>query len=209
MANRKSARKGRKVDKRGRSEPSAKHVRLHQWMMESDAWTSLDPFEARLLVELLSFHNGNNNGYLFLSVRMAAERCNMGKDKAAKCFKTLQERGFIRRRADEPEDYSLREANKWILTEFGFRGCAATKDFMHWKPSNPDERPQCRTPRPISGTEPPRSQTVEDHPSVISDNITPFPTDSCPSNRTQLLPSGQGQCGPGTSTSQMISKKME
>ena len=76
-------------------------------MMESQAWKSLDPFERGALVELYSLFNGKNNGYLFLSARELGRRCNMGKDKAAKCFHVLIERGFIRRRTDEPVHFTL------------------------------------------------------------------------------------------------------
>ncbi len=179
-------RKGRSVDKTGRSKSGDKHVRLHQWLMQSEAWKSLDPHERAVLIELYSFYNGNNNGHLFLSVRMAADRCNMGKDKAGKCFKALEEKGFIRRRADEPEDYSLREAHKWILTEFDFRGRAATKDFMTWRLEKQNQRPQSRTSCPQSRTE--QQLTFQKSAKLYekADNITPFRAPHCPQRRTQL-----------------------
>ena len=142
---------GRRPDVNGRSKENKQHVRLHHWMMISAAFKALDPFEVRVLLELYSLYNGRNNGYLFLSLREAAKRCKMGKNKAGDCFHRLTEFGFIRRRADEPENYNLREANHWILTEFDFGVRAATKDFMHWTP-DAESRARSGTTCPLSGT---------------------------------------------------------
>lgn len=125
---------GRRVKRNGRSKENKRHVRFHYWMMNSDAFRSLSPFEARLLLELYGLYNGRNNGYFFLSCREAARRCNMGKNTANRAFKALIDMGFIRRRADEPEQYNLREANYWILTEFEFGTQPASKAFMRWQP---------------------------------------------------------------------------
>ena len=116
----------------GRNKEDGKYIRFFRWMMDSQAFLSLDSFEVRLLLELYSLYNGANNGYLFLSIREASRRCNMSKNKAGKSFKVLQDKGFIRRRADEPENYFLREANYWILTEFDFGRISASKEFMQW-----------------------------------------------------------------------------
>ena len=186
MSTKKPPRKGRKVDQNGRSHPSEKHVRLHQWMMQSRAWLSLDSFEARLLIELYSFYNGNNNGHLFLSVRKAATRCNMSKDKASASFRTLEERGFIRSRAEEPENFNLREARCWILTEFEFAGQSPTKDFMNWCPDDEESQPKSRTLSARSRT---KSRLSDRNPGQVSDKsdtIIPFPSESRPANRTQL-----------------------
>jgi hypothetical protein len=146
---------GRRVEANGRSKEDRGFVRLNHWMLKSAAFKALDPFEVRILVELYNLYNGRNNGYLFLSCREAAERCNMGKNKAGTSFHHLIELGFIRRRADEPENYNLREANHWILTEFDFGKIAATKDFMSWQPP-PDLKS-----RPLSKTSCPSLRTKE------------------------------------------------
>lgn len=127
---------GRHVKNNGRSKENKRHVRFHYWMMKSAAFQHLNPFEVRLLLELYGLYNGRNNGYLFLSCREAARRCNMGKNTASRAFHRLIELGFIRRRADEPENYNLREATYWILTEYDFGRRGATKEFMSWRPDN-------------------------------------------------------------------------
>ena len=137
--------KGRRTTQDGHSEPDKKYVQFYRWMYGSAAFCSLDPFEVRLLLELYSLYNGRNNGYLYLSVRQAALRCKMSKDKACASFRTLQETGFIRSRADEPTNFVLREARCWILTEFEFAGREATKNFMNWRPGSGTSRPKKRT----------------------------------------------------------------
>ena len=137
-------------------------------MYTSEAFRSLDPFEVRLLLELYCLFHGKNNGYLYLSVREAAKRCNMGKDKAAASFKILQDRGFIRSRADEPVNFVLREARCWILTEHEFAGRSPTKEFMSW-------RPKFGTTRPKKGTRRTGSDKFSETMSPIKDeNIVYF-----------------------------------
>lgn len=124
----------RRSDVNGRSRESKGHVRLYHWVLACDAWTELKPSEVRVLIELYGLFNGRNNGELFLSCREAAKRCRINKDTANKAFKRLIELGFIKRRWQEPLDFSLRKANRWILTEFEFGGAGATKEFVRWKP---------------------------------------------------------------------------
>ena len=126
---------GQSVNAKGRSIQSKKHVRLHQWLMETPAWRSLDPYASRLLIELYSLYNGSNNGEVFLSVREAGRRCNFDPGTASNRFRLLEERGFIRRRSTEPYKWNERMAYRWILNEFDFAGQPATKEFMKWKPS--------------------------------------------------------------------------
>ena len=66
-----------KHDRSGRSKTSGKHVRLYRWLLDSVAYRSLNPVERSLLVELYNFYNGENNGKIFLSVRVAAECLNV------------------------------------------------------------------------------------------------------------------------------------
>src|SRR5262245_54679292 len=74
----------------------ARHVRLHHWLMRSLAWQSLSCEARAVLVELYALYDGSNNGRLFLSVREAAYRVNVGKSTAATALAQLIDRGFIR-----------------------------------------------------------------------------------------------------------------
>ena len=158
--------RGRRTTADGRSETDKKYVQMFRWMYASAAFASLDPFEVRLLFELYSLHHGKNNGYLYLSIRQASSRCNMSKDKAGQSFKTLQERGFIRSRMDEPSNFVLREARCWILTEYDFAGLEATKDFMHWRPASGTMRAKRRT-RQIKPDKPGNQLSRISHENVI------------------------------------------
>lgn len=124
----------RRVLSNGRSKDNPRHVRWYRWMTSCPAFLDLDPYATRVLLELYMLFNGSNNGEIFLSIREGARRCGIAKNTVSRALKSLVSHGFIRRRAEEPIHFNLREARCWILTEFGFGGRAPTKDFMEWRP---------------------------------------------------------------------------
>ncbi len=66
--------------------------------MEMPAWRALSPAAQALYPWLkLEWHgrDNNNNGQIRLSVRQAAVRIGIGRDRAAKAFHELQAKGFI------------------------------------------------------------------------------------------------------------------
>ena len=125
--------------KRGRRE--AVHGRFYRWETDSPAYRSLSPPARCLLHELKALYNGRNNGGLFMSVREAARRVGIGKTLAAKCFRELIDRGFIkiaRQGAFNVKAASRRgDATAWLLTEYppGDSDGAGSRDFMRWRPS--------------------------------------------------------------------------
>ena len=137
--------RGQRVLVNGRSEESAHHVRLYGRHMASPAWRSLSPVARCLYVELKLLYVGTNNGKLFLSVRMAAERINVSKTTAALAFKELEDRGFIR--LSKPSSFNMKaiarrgDAACWLLTEYpeGDRPGAGSLDFMRWRPAKPEK----------------------------------------------------------------------
>ncbi len=141
MPNAKRPRRGKRVDATGRSKGGEPHVRIHHWELKSAAFRSLSLGARVLLVELKALYVGYNNGELFLSVREAARRMNVGKNLADKCFGELEDKGFIRPNrlgSFTWKDGSRRGlATSWILTEFAFGDAVPTKDFMRWQPSEP------------------------------------------------------------------------
>jgi len=134
----------RKADARGRSKGESAHVRLYLWELRSPAYQSLSVGARALLVELKALYNGANNGSLFLSVREAALRLGVGKNKAADCLDELKETGFIRpnRTGHFNMKSAVRRGNatSWILTEYACGNELAKKDFMHWRPSPGEKR---------------------------------------------------------------------
>jgi hypothetical protein len=109
--------------------------------LESHAWRSLTGNAAKLYVELAKRYNGNNNGRIPYSVREAAKALNASYQTAMRSLQLLQDRGFIvcmKRGA-----FSLKaapSASEWRLTEYNNDTPPehATKDFMRWRPREPD-----------------------------------------------------------------------
>ena len=118
-------------------------MRIYHWERESAAWRSLSPAARCVLIELKALYNGRNNGDLFLSVREAARRVGIGKTLAAKCFRDLIDRGFVRiarQGAFNMKAAARRgDATSWLLNEFppGDGMGAGSRDFMRWQPPGP------------------------------------------------------------------------
>ena len=127
-------RKGRKVDKTGRSRGESRFIKLDHWLFDSPAYRSLSTTARCLYHELQRLYTGYNNGELFLSVRDAAANLRIGKSTASEAFHELEGRGFIR--LNRRGAFNLKagarrgEASTWILTEYAFANQLATKDFM-------------------------------------------------------------------------------
>jgi hypothetical protein len=110
-------------------------VQLHEWMMRSEAWRSLDPLGRALYVELKRRYDGFNNGRIGLGCREAAEDLGVSKDTANRAFGRLQAFGFIRIAKQSGFNVKSRVSTEWTLTEFpdGNTGELAAKDFMKWR----------------------------------------------------------------------------
>lgn len=129
-------------DRRGRSKAGGHFVRLDSFMMESAAWRSLTPAARAVYIEVRRRFNGHNNGWLALSVRDAAGRCNCNKDTARKALSTLQERGFIECVTPGGFTRKVRHATEWRLLDerCDKTGALPSKAFMRWRPPPTDER---------------------------------------------------------------------
>ena len=66
-----------KVNAKGRNY-DAKHVRFYWHLLESEAYRHASPVARCLLTELEYRYNGENNGYIAMSVREAADRLRQG-----------------------------------------------------------------------------------------------------------------------------------
>ena len=154
------ARRGRRVDKTGRSTGEARHVRLYHWLTRSPAWCSLAAQSRAIYLEIAQRFYGINNGEISLSVREAARLVHVAKDTATKCFHELEAKGFIRRNVCGSFNWKARHATTWILTEHPFGNQAATKDFMRWTAENSDAGPNAGPSCPKRGTEGGRFRTV-------------------------------------------------
>jgi hypothetical protein len=115
-----------------------KHVRLHEWLMRTEAWRSLDPVARVIYIELCRRYSGSNNGRISFSVRQAADELSISKDTAGRGLQCLADRGFIRAEQVGSFTWKKRHATEWGLTEFGCdrTGALSSKDFARWTPQN-------------------------------------------------------------------------
>lgn len=163
-------------NKKGRSKTAGHFVMLTAFMLNSAAWRALKPAERAVYVELRRRYYGQNNGSIALSVRDAAERCNINKDTARKALSRLQELGFIECATPGGFSLKLRHATEWRLLDerCDKTGALPTKAFMRW--------------RPVASESKARS---EDVPNTVPSNRTdgtqsgPQAAASVPPNRTQ------------------------
>ncbi len=129
----------------GRSTGGSGHfVQLHQWMMNTAAWRSLSPQCRAVYIEVARLYNGRNNGYLGLGARDAADRANINKDTACKCFATLVDVGFLEAAQLGRFNMNSRRVTEWRLTT---HKCDRTqqlpsKAFARWKPADSKQRPK-------------------------------------------------------------------
>jgi hypothetical protein len=127
----------RKPNRKGRSDGTAHHVRLYDWMTNSPAWRSLMATDRALYCELARRYHGNNNGQIHFSLREASAALHVGKATALRAFRNLEERGFICVARRGGFNMKGRHATEWRLTEFPTitgNGAAkdASKEFMRW-----------------------------------------------------------------------------
>jgi len=181
--------KHRRPNKTGRGGES-RHVRLHHWTMGTPAWRSLDPAGRALLVELYKLFNGTNNGALFLSVRDAAAALNVGKNTAARAFRDLVNRGFIRAKQSGAFTWKARHATCWTFTEFAAGDDLAAKDFARWQPpANSNDGPIKETNCPPAGTDPTAKHAARNKVSksvLEAGQIAGNPGEICPATETHL-----------------------
>lgn len=128
-------------------------------MMESAAWRSLSAAERVVYIEVRRRYNGKNNGWIALSVRDAAARCNINKDTASKAFATLQARGFIECVTPGGFSRKVRHATEWRLLDerCDKTGAMPTKAFMRWRP---DAAGECKSRSETRADKVPSIRTV-------------------------------------------------
>lgn len=180
-------RPGSRPDNTGRSKDhQTQHVRLHEWLLKSPAYRSLDCYARALLVELYRFYRPGKNGHIFLSTRAAAEALNASAPTAMRAFHVLADRGFIRARQRGDFDWKARHATTWVLTEFEFADGLASKDFMRW--TEPAENQN--TVKPGKQTAQPGKQTAQSQKQMDR----AIPPSAQP--QKQILPNSPQICSP-------------
>lgn len=100
--------------RRKKRKGSGRFVSIPHVILDSAAWKSLSSDACRLYVELKRRHNGQNNGFITLSYREAAQVINGGKSTAYARMQELQEHGFVR--MVNKGQFQNRHATTWLLT---------------------------------------------------------------------------------------------
>lgn len=129
-----------------------KFVKLESYMLRCEAYRSMKALPRGVYTELRRRFNGRNNGEILLSIREIVHELHCSKDSATAALRELEEKGFIKCAQRGSFHYKIRHAPKWILTEEGWNGELASKDFMRWRAPEKNVGPQMRTIGPIPST---------------------------------------------------------
>ena len=132
----------------GRSEknysgkPSGKWASMPLSVMDTPAWRALSTAAQALYLWLVMEFKGkrfNNNGQIKLSVRQAALKMGISKDTAARAFRDLQAKGFLR----VVTGASLGVSGMGKTTEYEITSITtpskpleASNDFKNWSKGN-------------------------------------------------------------------------
>lgn len=137
--------KSKKILRNGRSITQLRYVMLYHWLMETEAWKSLDGNARAIYLEMARRYAGpgSNNGKIAYSARQAAENLHISKDTANRALNALQDRGFIVVVTKGAFSRKDPHATEWRLTEFDcdVSGNLATKDFTRWSSEVPNTVP--------------------------------------------------------------------
>ena len=127
-----------------RQKGDAKHVRLYNGMMASEAWRALSGNAVKLLVYVASYEGPTQpNGSIYCSARHGAAGIGVNKRTALKAFQELQEKGFLRSTAKGHFLVKGGPATAWRLTWLAWPGVmSATKDYENWTPEKNKTRVQ-------------------------------------------------------------------
>ena len=117
------------------------HVRIYAHETRCLAWKTLDPDAKALLIELRSLYQPSQANIVFLSVRQAMSRLNIGQRRVQNAFQALLLRGWIT--IHEPGGFTrkTRHATSYQLqNEPGASpGAIAPKTYMRWQPPEGEE----------------------------------------------------------------------
>jgi hypothetical protein len=111
------------------------HVRLHNWLLDSDAWLDLSSQARCVYIQLARRYFGTNNGRIGFSVREVEIECRISKNTASSAFNQLIEHGFIEAVTKGGFNRKMRHSTEWLLTEFrnDVTKELPKKSFMKWR----------------------------------------------------------------------------
>jgi hypothetical protein len=111
-----------------------RYLMMNRYLLESQAWKSLNAIPRGVYVHMAMRYYGSNNGRIGYSVRAAAEELKIGLATASRALADLQDRGFIVPMKRGAFSLKVRHASEWRLTDLvcNVTGDLPTKDFMRW-----------------------------------------------------------------------------
>jgi DNA-binding transcriptional MocR family regulator len=122
--------------KKPKSRGYESHVRFQEHELGCAAYRSLSSDSRSLLTEFRRLYKGRENR-IYMSVRQAMERMNVGQRPAQRALKELLDRGWIRVVERGSFSRKVRHATVYALTNEPldeWDGETAPKDYMHWSP---------------------------------------------------------------------------
>jgi hypothetical protein len=170
-------------DKLRRAYRNERHVRLYRYMTSSEAWHDLSGNAVKLLVFLATWEDGENNGEIFMSERMAADGIGVSKRTAGKLFDELEQHGFI---APTAKGYFSRQraATCWRLTWLTWpaRSSGPTNEWRSWRPDEQKSQAQLLndTGAGVAPEASVRRTTGEDIAPVAAGEVQPPGAESSP-----------------------------
>ncbi len=127
-----------KINKTGRSEKVPRgFVILDGYMLDSEAWKSLNPIARAVYIALKRRHrnrsNGkSNNGYISMSRREAAQATGFSESAMRNAFPELIDKGFIKITRESSFNMKDTRAREYALTELPVGDNLSTKEFLRW-----------------------------------------------------------------------------
>ena len=124
--------KGRRTNRKGRSQRQAPFVKLDHAMLRTEAWKHLSPTGAKLLLAIWIRHNGRNNGRISFSRREAMTTLGCGEHKVKEVLEELQNKGFLEIRRDAAFGKGDHKAREWAITAEPEGSDKPTRRFRYW-----------------------------------------------------------------------------
>jgi len=116
------------------------HVRLYWYEQNCLAWQTMTPDARALLFELRSLYRPSYGNVVFLSIREAMARLNIGQRRVQRGFSDLIERGWITVETPGGFQQKTRHATSYRLTSEATcaPGASPGKAYLRWRPTPAD-----------------------------------------------------------------------
>lgn len=178
-----------KAKGRARYDP---HIRLYHWLLPA-MFERLSGNDIKVLLFMLSFEDGSNNGELFMGARQAGDGTGIDKKTALACLVNLDRQGFIRPTGRGFFTQKGGPASKWRFTFKPWNGRGPSNE---WREPPAEEKSWGENFPAAGGKIPP----VDDGGRSTGGEITPVGAGTGQlaggKNGTQIIAIGEGAAEP-------------